>query len=85
MAGFGTHQSTTSSTSLLFFATPAIWYPDQSTSDWQTAITQMLARSFATADMVAGRLDIETYLDLLADQGLDVNDLVAGWELQCSM
>lgn len=62
-------------------ATPVIWYPGQSESDFHEEIDSMLIRAQITADFLQGRIHPGTFLDFLDEEGFDVFELAEDWEI----
>lgn len=54
----------------MLFSTPLIWVPDAEIT--HEDIQQMIARSLATNDWILGKLDSESFLDCLDENGVDV-------------
>jgi len=66
-----------------FLETPLIVVPGMEPQELRYETEQMLLRSQAAADLLAGRIDPETYLDLIAEHGYDPSLLVRHWESIC--
>ena len=63
------------------FATPVLWYPGQSETDFESEIDLMLVRAQITADFLHGDIHPDTFLDFLNEQGFDVFELAEDWQL----
>ena len=60
---------------MIDISTPAIWYPGQSCEDLFEELTLMLERSYMTKIFLEGKIDADTFLDFLAQQGYDPFEL----------
>jgi hypothetical protein len=60
-------------------ATPLIIHSEMDESAFLYEFARMKTREAATADFVAGRLELSDYLDVLDDQGIDVDDAWSTW------
>lgn len=61
------------------FATPALWYPNQSEAEFKQEIALMVERANVTAAFLRQEVDPETFLDYLDEQDFDVFELVEDW------
>jgi hypothetical protein len=57
------------------FEIPAIWFPGQSNAEFLEEVTLMLARVNMTHDFLAGKLEVDTFLDFIEAQGYDPFEL----------
>ena len=55
----------------LLLARPALWFPNQSSDDWQEELYTMLESSLALGDFINGKIDAEQYLDRIESIGID--------------
>lgn len=63
-------------------STPAIWFPGQSSEEFDEEIKLMMLRSQATNDFLQGRIAVDSFLDFIDDAGFDVFDLATNcWNL----
>ena len=62
-------------------STPAIWYPGQTSEEFEEELKLMVLRSQATSDFLQGRIAADDFLDFLNDAGFDVFDLAQNWGL----
>lgn len=62
-----------------YLATPIIILPGMGESEFEYELARMKARASATAEYVAGLLDLEDYLEVLADCGIDIDTALADW------
>lgn len=62
------------------FQTPVIWTPNQETGEIQQQIDDAMFRAHATAEWEAGKLETDTFLDILDSHKIDVFDLVDLWD-----
>ena len=60
------------------FATPIIWHLDD--EDIESRLDAMIDRALATDAWLGGEFATTDFLDLLHYQGIDVYDLVDGWD-----
>lgn len=61
-------------------ATPAIWYPGQSDSEWQDELDRMVERSHITQAFLRGEIAPDTFLDYLAEEYQDPLIVAEEWE-----
>lgn len=66
------------------FQTPVIWYPNQEEIDFQQQIEDAFFRAYATEEWLQGRLETDSFLDILDSHKIDVYDLADLWESQTS-
>jgi hypothetical protein len=62
-----------------YLATPIILSQGMTESDFRYELERMNARASATAEFVTGDLDLEDYLEVLADCGIDIDTALADW------
>ena len=62
------------------FNTPLLWTPNLQGEELQTEIDNMFFRAYATQEWLQGKLETDTFLDILDSQKIDVYDLVNVWE-----
>lgn len=62
------------------FNTPLIWTPNLEGEELQAQIDDMFFRAFATQEWLDGKLETDTFLDILDHQKIDVYDLINLWE-----
>lgn len=62
------------------FSTPLIWTPNLEGEELQKQIDDMFFRAFATQEWLEGKLETDTFLDILDSQKIDVYDLANLWE-----
>lgn len=67
------------------FCPPALWFPGQNQEEWENEVRLHLFRAFARQDLLEGRIDPETYLDILDSQEYDAELLLEDWEIQLGM
>jgi hypothetical protein len=60
-------------------ATPLIIHAEMDESAFLYEFARMQTREAATADFVAGNLELSDYLDVLNDQGIDIDDAWKTW------
>lgn len=60
-------------------ATPIIIHREMDESAFRYELARMNARASATAEFAAGQLDLEDYLEVLADCGVDIDTALADW------
>jgi hypothetical protein len=60
-------------------ATPIIIHPEMDEAGFLYELARMQVREAATAEFVAGRLEVADYLDVLDDSGVDVDDALKTW------
>jgi hypothetical protein len=60
-------------------ATPLIIHPEMDESAFMYEFSRMQVREAATADFVAGRLELSDYLDVLDDSGIDIDNASKTW------
>lgn len=60
-------------------ATPAIWIPDMTDSEWQGQIDAMFERALAARDFVGGKLTPDEFADCLLDHGYEPNTIFGAW------
>lgn len=60
-------------------ATPIIIHAGMGESEFRYELARMRARTSATAEFAAGQLDLEDYLEVLADCGIDIDTALADW------
>jgi hypothetical protein len=61
-------------------ATPAIWFPGQDDAEWQEELDAMIARSRLTTAFLQGRVDVDFFLDYLAQEYADPLEIAEGWD-----
>lgn len=64
------------------FDTPIIWTPNLEGEELQAQIDDLFFRAFATREWLDGKLETDTFLDLLDEQKIDVFDLADVWEAE---
>ncbi|MBD2435822.1 hypothetical protein [Nostoc sp. FACHB-110] len=62
-------------------ATPALWYPGQTSQEFEEEVALMLVRAQWTQAFLKGEIHPDTFLDFLDEQGHDVFDLADDWGL----
>lgn len=62
------------------FQTPVIWYPNKELGEIQQQIENAFFRAYVTEEWEQGRLETDTFLDVLDSHKIDVYDLVSVWE-----
>jgi hypothetical protein len=60
-------------------ATPLIIYAEMDEAAFRHEFARMQVRETATADFVAGELELSDYLDVLDDSGVDVDEVWNHW------
>jgi hypothetical protein len=60
---------------MIDISTPVIWYPEQSDEEFLEEVTLMLQRAHMTQDFLTGKLEADTFLDFLDEQGYDPFEL----------
>lgn len=65
---------------MIDFATPVIWYPGLEVEEISDSILAMLDRALVTSQWLQGAVSTSDYLDYVDADGIDVFDLVEGWE-----
>jgi hypothetical protein len=60
-------------------ATPLIIHSEMDESAFLYEFARMQIREAATADFVAGELELSDYLDVLDDQGIDIDNAWSTW------
>ena len=60
-------------------AAPLIIHADMDESAFRCEFARMQVRAAATADFVAGELDLDDYLDTIEDSGVDIDDALETW------
>jgi hypothetical protein len=60
-------------------ATPLIITSEMDEAGFLYEFSRMKVREAATADFVAGRLELSDYLDVLDDSGIDIDDAWKTW------
>lgn len=63
----------------LHLATPLIIHPEMDDAAFAYEFARMRVREAATADFVAGAMDLSDYLDVLDDSGIDIDDAWKTW------
>ena len=62
-----------------FLATPLIIHTEMDEAAFQYELARMLVREAATAEFVAGEIEVDDFLDALQDSGIDVDDALKTW------
>ena len=62
-----------------FLATPLIIHAEMDESAFRYELARMQAREAATAEFVAGEIEVDDYLDELQEYGIDVDDALKVW------
>ena len=60
-------------------ATPLIIHAEMDESAFLYEFARMQTREAATAEFVAGALELSDYLDVLDDQGIDIDNAWSTW------
>lgn len=60
-------------------ATPLIIHAEMDEAAFAYEFARMQVRAAATADFVAGELDLDDYLDTLQYSGVDIDDALKTW------
>jgi hypothetical protein len=63
----------------LHLATPLIIHPEMDEAAFAYEFARMQVREAATVDFVAGEMDLSDYLDVLDDQGIDIDNAWSTW------
>lgn len=63
-------------------STPAIWYPGQTELEFEDELNLMMARSAMTSTFLNGDVSPDQLLDFINDQGFDIFEVAADWELE---
>ncbi|KAM3091751.1 hypothetical protein ACKFKF_32670 [Phormidesmis sp. 146-12] len=64
----------------LLLATPALWYPGQTESEWQEEVEAMMDRAIITAAFMRGEIEPDSFLDYLAEEYADPIEVAQAWE-----
>lgn len=59
----------------LVLATPALWYPGQSDLEWEDEVEAMLDRSYITDQFMKGKVEVDSFLDYIAENFADPLDI----------
>ena len=62
-----------------FLATPLIIHAEMDESAFQYELARMRARQAATAEFVAGEIEVDDYFDMLQEYGVDVDAALKTW------
>ena len=62
-----------------FLATPLIIHAEMDESAFRYELARMQARQAATAEFVAGEIEVDDYFDMLQESGVDVDDALKSW------
>jgi hypothetical protein len=62
-----------------FLATPLIIHTEMDEAAFQYELARMRVREAATAEFVAGEIEVDDFLDALQDSGIDVDDALKTW------
>jgi hypothetical protein len=62
-----------------FLATPLIIHSEMDEAGFLYELARMRTREAATADFVAGKLEVSDYLDILDDSGIDIDAASQTW------
>lgn len=62
-----------------FLATPLIIHAEMDETAFQYELARMRVREAATAEFVAGEIEVDDFLDALQDSGIDVDDALKTW------
>jgi hypothetical protein len=62
-----------------FLATPLIIHAEMDESAFRYELARMRVREAATAEFVAGEIEVDDFLDALQDSGIDVDDALKTW------
>jgi hypothetical protein len=65
---------------MINFATPVIWHPLLEDEEISDSIDAMIDRALYTEQWLQGAVSTSDYLDYVDADGIDVFDLVEGWE-----
>lgn len=64
----------------VLLATPALWYPGQSSADWEEEVEKMIERAYITAAFMRGEVEVDSFLDYLAEEYADPLEVAEAWE-----
>ncbi|PSB20554.1 hypothetical protein C7B65_06515 [Phormidesmis priestleyi ULC007] len=64
----------------LLLATPALWYPGQSETEWQEEVDAMVERTYITAAFMRGEVYVDSFLDYLAETYADPLEVADSWD-----
>ncbi len=62
-----------------FLATPLIIHAEMDEAAFLYELARMRVREAATAEFVAGEIEVDDFLDALQDSGVDVDDALKTW------
>lgn len=62
-----------------FLATPLIIHAEMDEAAFRYELARMRVRQAATAEFVAGEIEVDDFLDALQDSGIDVDDALKTW------
>jgi hypothetical protein len=62
-----------------FLSTPLIIHAEMDEAAFQYELARMRVREAATAEFVAGEIEVDDFLDALQDSGIDVDDALKTW------
>lgn len=62
-----------------FLATPLIIHAEMDESAFRYELARMQARQAATAEFVAGEIEVDDFFDMLQESGIDVDDALKSW------
>jgi hypothetical protein len=62
-----------------FLATPLIIHAEMDESAFRYELARMQARQAATAEFVAGEIEVDDFFDMLQDSGVNVDNALKSW------
>lgn len=62
-----------------FLSTPLIIHAEMDEAAFLYELARMRVREAATAEFVAGEIEVDDFLDALQDSGVDVDDALKTW------
>lgn len=64
----------------IVLATPALWFPGQDEAEWQAELDASVIRSIITAAFLRGEVEVDSFLDFIAQELGDPLDVATAWE-----
>jgi hypothetical protein len=62
-----------------FLATPLIIHAEMDESAFRYELARMQARQAATAEFVAGEIEVDDFFDMLQESGVNVDNALKSW------
>jgi hypothetical protein len=62
-----------------FLATPLIIHAEMDEAAFRYELARMQARQAATAEFVAGEIEVDDFFDMLQDSGVNVDNALKSW------